>query len=286
MTAPTAGRCSSITGDPHEMKNLAADPAQAESGRGDESAAPPAKMKTLLRCSPHCLGSSAKSWPWKSQTFFFIMADDLGWRDLGCFGSTFHQTPNLDKARGARREIHPGLRGESAVFADAQQRAHWACGRRARASPRRCAICHRSFWISSSRRAIRNTRVLVASSVTRLKTDYVTLPKVLHDAGYRTGHFGKWHLGAEPYSPLQHGFDVDWPHWPGPGPAGSYVAPWKFPAALKVEGQPGEHIEDTLVRQVVKFIRENKDRPFLRELLAVQRPRAVRRERRTRGEVS
>jgi arylsulfatase A-like enzyme len=55
---------------------------------------------------------------------------------------------------------------------------------------------------------------------------------------------------------------VDWPHWPGPGPAGSYVAPWKYPAALKVEGKPGEHIEDTLSEQVVKFIRENSDRPF------------------------
>ena len=105
-------------------------------------------------------------------------------------------------------------------------------------------------------------RVLVAESVTRLKTDYVTLPKLLKDAGYSTGHFGKWHLGAEPYSPLQQGFDVDFPHWPGPGPAGSYVAPWKFPDQLKVAGKAGEHIEDTVSSQVVKFIREHKDQPF------------------------
>jgi len=62
-----------------------------------------------------------------------------------------------------------------------------------------------------------------------LKTEYDTLPETLKAAGYATGHFGKWHLGLEPYSPLQHGFDVDIPHWPGPGPAGSFVAPWKYP---------------------------------------------------------
>ncbi len=60
--------------------------------------------------------------------------------------------------------------------------------------------------------------------VTRLKTEYRTLAETLKDAGYATGHFGKWHLGPEPYSPLQQGFDVDVPHHPGPGPAGSYVA--------------------------------------------------------------
>lgn len=65
-------------------------------------------------------------------------------------------------------------------------------------------------------------------SVTRLKHEYRTLAESLRDAGYATGHFGKWHLGPEPYSALQQGFDTDLPHHPGPGPAGSYVAPWKF----------------------------------------------------------
>ena len=191
----------------------------------------------------------------------FILADDFGQRDLGCYGSTFHQTPNLD-----------GLAQRGVRFTQAYA-ANPLC------SPTRSSIltglwpartgitapaCHLPQVILDKQlsKGNPNTRVLVANSVTRLKTDYVTLPKVLHEAGYRTGHFGKWHLGAEPYSPLEHGFDVDWPHWPGPGPAGSYVAPWKFPPALKVEGKPGEHIEDTLSAQVVKFIRENKDRPF------------------------
>ena len=191
----------------------------------------------------------------------FIMADDLGWRDLGCYGSTFHQTPNLDKlaARGVRFTQAYAANPLCSPTRSSILTGLWPA-RTGITAP----VCHLPQVVLEKQLAKGNpnARVLVASSVTRLKTDYVTLPKVLHDAGYRTGHFGKWHLGAEPYSALQHGFDVDWPHWPGPGPAGSYVAPWKFPATLKVEGQPGEHIEDLLSSQVVKFIRENKDRPF------------------------
>ncbi len=191
----------------------------------------------------------------------FILADDFGWRDLGCYGSTFHRTPNLDKlaARGVRFTQAYAANPLCSPTRSSILTGLW---------PARTGItapaCHLPQVVLEKKLSPGNpnTRVLVANSITRLKTDYVTLPKVLHDAGYRTGHFGKWHLGPEPYSPLQHGFDVDWPHWPGPGPAGSYVAPWRFPAALKVEGKPGEHIEDTLSAQVVKFIRENKDRPF------------------------
>jgi len=62
-----------------------------------------------------------------------------------------------------------------------------------------------------------NSKCLYVESATRLNTEYVTLAEMLKQAGYATGHFGKWHLGAEPYSPLQQGFDVDIPHWPGPG---------------------------------------------------------------------
>ena len=68
--------------------------------------------------------------------------------------------------------------------------------------------------------------------------------------------------GREPYSPLQHGFAVDVPHYPGPGPAGCYVAPWHFPAKLNFTGQPGEHIEDRMANEAIKFLKANKDNPF------------------------
>ena len=189
------------------------------------------------------------------------MADDLGWRDLGCFGSTFHRTPNIDRL--AQR----GVRFTQAYAANplcSPTRSSVLTGLWPARTGITAPACHLPQVVLEKQlvKGNPNMPVLVANSVTRLKTDYVTLPRVLCGAGYRTGHFGKWHLGAEPYSALQHGFEVDWPHWPGPGPAGSYVAPWKFPAALKIESKPGEHIEDTVSSHVVKFIRENKDRPF------------------------
>jgi arylsulfatase A-like enzyme len=105
-------------------------------------------------------------------------------------------------------------------------------------------------------------KALTPVSATRLKTTYPTLAKTFRAAGYATGHFGKWHLGHEPYSAREHGFDMDVPHFPGPGPAGSYLAPWKFAAHLRFQGQSGEHIEDRMAREAVAFLRSNKDRPF------------------------
>ena len=191
----------------------------------------------------------------------FIMADDFGWRDPGCFGSTFHRTPNLDKlaARGVRFTQAYAANPLCSPTRSSIMTGLW---------PARTGItapaCHVAQVVMEKKLSPGNpnTRVLVANSVTRLSTDYVTLPEILKAAGYRTGHFGKWHLGPEPFSPLQHGFDVDFPHWPGPGPAGSYVAPWRFPPALGIESKEGEHIEDRTAEAVVKFIRENKDRPF------------------------
>ncbi|HEU5115316.1 MAG TPA: sulfatase, partial [Isosphaeraceae bacterium] len=191
----------------------------------------------------------------------FIMADDLGWRDLGCYGSTFHQTPNLDRlaARGVKFTQAYAANPLCSPTRSSVLTGLWPA-RTGITAP----VCHVPQVILAKQliKGSPNTPVLGAQSVTRLKQEYVTVAEVLRDAGYRTGHFGKWHLGAEPYSPLQQGFDVDWPHWPGPGPAGSYVAPWKFPDNLGIKSHPGEHIEDTLSEHVVQFIRENRDKPF------------------------
>ncbi|MEI6712561.1 MAG: sulfatase [Verrucomicrobiota bacterium] len=211
-------------------------------------------------CQSPAVGAASVTPPEKPN-ILFIMADDLGWRDLGCYGSTFHKTPNLDRL--ASRAV----RFTQAYAANplcSPTRSSVLTGLWPARTGITAPVCHvpevmleKQLLPGGPKR-----RVLVANSVTRLKTDYLTLPAILKEAGYQTGHFGKWHLGPEPYSPLQHGFQKDWPHSAGPGPAGSYVAPWKFPPSLGIQGQPGEHIEDTLSSQVVKFIHENKDRPF------------------------
>lgn len=191
-----------------------------------------------------------------------ILADDLGWRDTSVYGSTLYNTPNIDRL--ARRGM---------TFTQAYA-AHSSC------SPTRASIltglypirlgitvpaCHqKEVLLEASRpeKAPPDRKTIDCRSVTRLKLDYVTLPESLKEAGYATGHFGKWHLGHEPYDPLHQGFDIDVPHWPGPGPAGSYVAPWKFPPSMGFSGQPGEHIEDRMCNEAIRFIQAHQNEPF------------------------
>ncbi|MBA4016499.1 MAG: N-acetylgalactosamine 6-sulfate sulfatase [Pirellula sp.] len=189
----------------------------------------------------------------------FIMADDLGWRDLGCFGSTYHQTPNLDRlaARGVKFTQAYAANPLCSPTRSSILTGLWPA-RTGITAP----VCHLPEVVLEKRLAKGNpkTRVLVAQSVTRLSTDYLTLPEILREAGYATGHFGKWHLGKAPHSPREHGFDVDFPAWPGPGPAGSYIAPWA--PAFPQQGKLGEHIEDTTAEAAAQFIRQHRDEPF------------------------
>jgi arylsulfatase A-like enzyme len=110
------------------------------------------------------------------------------------------------------------------------------------------------------RKANPNQKVLGAESLTRLLTSYYTLAEAFKANGYATAHFGKWHLGPEPYSPLEQGFDSDVPHTsaPSPLPKGFF---YPFPV-WKDHGKPGDHLEDLLCDEAVKYIGEHKDHPF------------------------
>lgn len=203
-------------------------------------------------------GSNVQSTP----NIVFILADDLGWSDTSVYGSTYYKTPNID------RLAQNGLRFTNAYAANplcSPTRASIMTG----LYPGRIGItapaCHLPKATLEAHLAAKAQpwhKTIVPVSATRLPTTYPTLAKTLREAGYATGHFGKWHLGPTPYSPLEHGFDVDIPHYPGPGPAGSYLGPWKFPPALKFTGQDGEHIEDRMAREAVDFIRAHKDKSF------------------------
>ncbi len=169
----------------------------------------------------------------------FILADDLGWSDIGCYGSTFHKTPNLDAL--ARR----GLLFRQAYAANplcSPTRASILTGQYPARLGITAPVCHQPevrLTSGVAARARPDQKSLVAASVTRLDTSYVTLAEVLRDTGYVTAHFGKWHLGREPYSALEHGFGVDVPHWFGPGPAGSYVAPLEVSASDELPRRAG-----------------------------------------------
>ena len=193
----------------------------------------------------------------------FILADDLGWSDTTLFGATkFYQTPNVERL--AKRGV-TFTQAYSASPLCSPTRSAILTG----LSPARTGItlphCHDPevlLQAMAGKKAAPDQKVIQPLTVTRLKTDYPTLSKSLKAAGYATGHFGKWHLGQEPYSPLQQGFDVDVPHWPGPGPAGSYVAPWKFKDFDADPGEPNQHLEDRMAKEAVAFMERHKDKPF------------------------
>jgi len=193
----------------------------------------------------------------------FILADDLGWSDTTLFGTTnFYKTPNIQRlaARGMAF-----TRAYSSSPLCSPTRASVLTG----LSPARHGItspnCHLPRVILKATpvaKAPPNQKSTTPSSVSRLSPEYYTLAEMLKDNGYATGHFGKWHLGASPYSPLEHGFDVDIPHHPGPGPAGSYVAPWKFKDFDHDPDIPDQHLEDRMATEAVSFLEQHKDEPF------------------------
>jgi arylsulfatase A-like enzyme len=193
----------------------------------------------------------------------FILADDLGWADTTLYGKTkLYKTPNLERL--AKRGV-TFSRAYSASPLCSPTRSAILTG----LSPARTGIttpnCHLPKVVlkaTEGNKAPATSPSISPDPVTRLNTTYQTLPETLKAAGYATGHFGKWHLGPEPYSPLQQGFDTDLPHWAGPGPAGSYVAPWKFKDFDADPGEPNQHIEDRMAKEATTFMEKHKDGPF------------------------
>lgn len=199
----------------------------------------------------------------------FILADDLGAHDVGCFGSTYHKTPNIDRlaARGVKF-----TQAYAASPLCSPTRSSILAGQ----YPARIGItspsCHVPQIQLEKKLASGNPKfkVLNADSLTRLKPEYFTLAEAVKEAGYATAHFGKWHLGHnlpnhkdDHYEPKDQGFDLDFPHTPAaPGPGGGYLAPWKFIKDPAITGAAGEHIEDRMSEEAAKYIHEHKDQPF------------------------
>ena len=129
-----------------------------------------------------------------------------------------------------------------------------------------------------------------------LPLEEVTLAEALREAGYRTAAIGKWHLGSEPFSlPEHHGFDVNIAG-NGHGARGNYFFPyngdWEIPTTglraqwnVLPDGSPGEYLTDRLTDEAVKFIGENRQRPFFLYFphYAVHTPLQAKRARKKKG---
>ena len=186
-----------------------------------------------------------------------FLADDYGQRDVGAYGSTFYETPNLDR-----------LAREGARFTD----AYAACPV---CSPTRASILTGQWpqrtgitdFIAPDGGNLpekwkRNTPLLPATNRDRLALDAPTLAKALKGAGYATFFAGKWHLGPEGWFPENQGFDQNLGGNERGGPYGGrkYFSPYGNPRLT--DGPEGEHLPDRLATEVNKFIAANRDRPF------------------------
>ena len=194
----------------------------------------------------------------------FIMADDLGWSDTTLYGHTaLYETPNLERL--ANRGMLFG-RAYTASPLCSPTRSAVLTGLHPARTGLTAPTCHLAGDPILRPRLNPKTpahhKLLSLVKPNRLDTQYPNLAKSLKKAGYHTAHFGKWHLGRTPYTALDHGFDVDVPNWFGPGPAGSYVAPWRFPDFK--EAYPGEHIEDRMADEIETYLekRASEGKPF------------------------
>ena len=178
----------------------------------------------------------------------FILVDDLGWTDLGVYGSTFHETPHLD-----------ALSKEGVRFTNAYA-ASPVC------SPTRAAIMTGKYptrvnitdWIPGS--DPKDRKLLGPVDLHELPLKEVTLAEAMQQNGYKTFFAGKWHLGSEGYYPEDHGFEINMGGHDKGSPPGGYYSPYKNPKLT--DGPEGEYLTDRLTNEALQFMEQNTENPF------------------------
>ena len=193
-----------------------------------------------------------------------ILADDLGWADTTLYGKTsLYETPNIERL-AARGMTFSNAYAASPICSPT--RASILTGQNPARHGMTSPAAHLPevrFDPIANQNGPPHQKCTNVRTATRLDPALPMLQQLLKDAGYATAHFGKWHLGMEPHSPLELGFDVDIPHWHGPGPKTGYLAPWGYQNPDFEEGKPGEHIEDRMAKEAVAWLKaRDKEKPF------------------------
>jgi arylsulfatase A-like enzyme len=203
-------------------------------------------LAALLLICPAAPGSNAQRPP----NIVLILVDDLGWADLGCYGSRFHETPHLD------RLASQGVRFMQAYAASplcSPTRASILTGKHP-------ARLHLTTYLPG-RPDNPGQKLLRPRIHQQLPLEEVTLAEALKGAGYRTAHIGKWHLGGKGFLPEDQGFDVNLGGTAGgspPGPGGffGFLTP-----TLKATDKD-EYLTDRLTVDAERFIEDSRDQPF------------------------
>ena len=189
----------------------------------------------------------------------FILLDDFGYTDLGCYGSKFYETPNID------RLSRQGIR-----FTD----AYAACPV---SSPTRASIMTGRYpvktgitdWIpgrQATSSGSKEDKFIALPFKQQLDLSEVTIAEVLRQNGYSTMISGKWHLGLEPkYWPENQGFDVNKGGYSAGAPnksdnSNGYFSPYGNPRLE--DGPVGEYLTDRQTDEAIKFIERSKEKPF------------------------
>ncbi|MBI5773149.1 MAG: sulfatase [Verrucomicrobia bacterium] len=221
-----------------------------------------------------CANTSAAA---RKPNVIVFLVDDMGWMDCGAYGSKYYETPNMD--RFAPRAMR---------FTDAYAqplcsptRASLLTGKYSTRHGITSATGHQPPQPAGHKflpeTAAPNAPMLTPESKNFMEPSEYTLAEALRGAGYRTAHIGKWHLGlTQPHWPEQQGFEVAFHCHPDPGPPGNYFSPYGVKPTGEPRGQnkvgtitdgpAGEYIVDRLADEAVKFITENKGRPFFLNL--------------------
>ena len=205
-----------------------------------------------------------------------VLVDDLGWMDLGCQGSDFYRTPNIDRLAATGMRFTDGY---ASCAVCSPTRAALMTGR----SPARLGI---TDWIRAefqlSARQWPNIRdrfgyhrtgsadreLLTPVNDMQLPHSEITLAELLKPIGYASAFIGKWHLGGRGHLPVDQGFDENYGGWDYGQPP-SYFDPFvelpRLPMGIPTLAprQPGEYLTDREADEAVGFIERNKDRPFL-----------------------
>jgi arylsulfatase A-like enzyme len=183
----------------------------------------------------------------KKPNIVLILADDLGWTDLGCYGSSFYETPNIDRLGAS------GLQFTNAYASCpvcSPTRASIMTGK----YPARLGITNFIYGQAEGRLA-------AVPFLDHLPLSERSLAKALREADYQTWHVGKWHLGGREFEPQNHGFDVN----VGGGhiglPKQGYFSPWGLDNLE--DGPEGEYLTDRLTDEALRLIEtRNTDRAF------------------------
>lgn len=207
----------------------------------------------LLAALAPLLVSGCTPQPPRSLNVVVVVVDDLGWRDLGAYGSTFYETPHIDAlaAEGVRF-----TQFYTASPVCSPTRASLMTGKH----PARLDLTN---WIGGEQ----NGLLAQAEYVRALPLEEVTIGEAFRSGGYATGYIGKWHLGTGEYLPAGQGFGFTFAVNDA-GQPGSYFPPyrnpdWSVTDVPDLDGDPpGSYLTDRLTDAALEFLDRQRGVPF------------------------